>query len=67
MTDLVTYESTDAIATITINRPDRMNALNEGVIVGLQQAWQEFEASEDRVAVIHAAGLVGRRGRQGSS
>ena len=56
MTELVTYASAHSIATITINRPERMNALNEGVIVGLQQAWQRFEASEDRVAVIHAAG-----------
>ncbi len=56
MTDLVTYSSADDIATITINRAERMNALNEDVIVGLQQAWQDFEASSDRVAVIHAAG-----------
>ena len=56
MSDLVTYESNDRIALITINRADRMNALNEDVIVGLQQAWQRFENSEDRVAVPHAAG-----------
>ena len=56
MSQLVTYTSADRIATITINRPERMNALNEEVIVGLQQAWIDFEASEDRVAVIHAAG-----------
>ena len=40
--DLVSYDSTDHIATITINRPERMNALNEEIIVGLQQAWQHF-------------------------
>lgn len=56
MADLITYSSDESIATITINRADRMNALNEGVIVGLQEAWQRFEASTDRVAVIHAAG-----------
>lgn len=40
MTELVTYTSTsqDHLATITINRPDRMNALNEEVILGLQAA-----------------------------
>jgi len=53
---LVTYQSANQIATITINRADRMNALNEEVIVALQQAWQTFEDSEDRVAVLHAAG-----------
>lgn len=56
MTQWVTYTSKDQIATITINRADRMNALNEGVIVGLQSAWQQFETSDDRVAVLHAAG-----------
>ena len=56
MTQWVTYDSQEQIATITINRAERMNALNEGVIVGLQQAWQRFEAEDDRVAIIHAAG-----------
>ncbi|MEM9620334.1 MAG: enoyl-CoA hydratase-related protein [Pseudomonadota bacterium] len=56
MSELITYTTENRIATITINRPERMNALNEEVIVGLQQAWQKFEASDDRVAVVHAAG-----------
>ena len=56
MSDLVTYESTSGIATIVINRAERLNALNEEVIVGLQAAWQRFEDSDDRVAVLHAAG-----------
>lgn len=56
MAEIITYESVDRIATITINRADRMNALNEDVIVGLQAAWNRFEASDDRVAVLHAAG-----------
>ena len=56
MTDEVQYEVQGRIAVITINRPEKMNALNEGVIVGLQQAYQRFEAGEERVAVIHAAG-----------
>ena len=54
--DLVSYDSTDHIATITINRPERMNALNEEIIVGLQRAWQHLQQSDDRVAVLHAAG-----------
>ncbi|MDG2277687.1 MAG: enoyl-CoA hydratase-related protein [Pseudomonadales bacterium] len=56
MSDLVTYTSEDRIATITINRAERMNALNEEVIVGLQAAWQQLEDSDDRVGIIHAAG-----------
>ncbi len=53
---LVTYESADRIATVTINRAEKMNALNEGVILGLMDAWQEFADSDDLVAVLHAAG-----------
>lgn len=56
MSDIISYESKDRIATITINRSDRLNALNEDVIVGLQNAWLQFEDGEDRVAVLHAAG-----------
>lgn len=56
MSDVVTYSSQDHIAVISINRPAQMNALNEGVIVGLQAAWRRFEASDDRVAILHAAG-----------
>jgi len=52
----VTYESQDGVAVVTINRPDRMNALNEDVIQGLKSAWQRLESSDDRVAVLHAAG-----------
>lgn len=52
----VVYRSEDRIATITINRADRLNALNEAVIVGLNQAWRRFADSDDRVAILHAAG-----------
>lgn len=56
MSELVTYNSKDRVATITINRADRMNALNEEVILGLQAAWRRLESSEDRVAVLTASG-----------
>ncbi len=56
MSEAVLYHSEGGIATITINRPERMNALNEAVIVQLQHAWQTFEAGDDRVAVLHASG-----------
>ena len=56
MSELVTYKAEGSIALITINRAERMNALNEDVIVGLQAAWQRFEQSDERVAVLHAAG-----------
>ncbi len=53
---LVSYQTQGHIAIITIDRAERMNALNEDVIVGLQAAWQRFEQSDDRVAILHAAG-----------
>ena len=56
MSDVVTYSSEDGIATITINRADKMNALNEDVIQGLKAAWIRLEESDDRVAILHAAG-----------
>ena len=56
MTELVTYTSHDHVATITINRADRMNALNEEVILALQTAWRRLENSDDRVGVLTAAG-----------
>ena len=56
MSDVVTYESNDGIAVVTLNRADKMNALNEDVIQGLKNAWIQLEASDDRVAILHAAG-----------
>ena len=36
--ELVTYESKDRIATITINRADKMNALSSGVVIQMRDA-----------------------------
>lgn len=55
--DAVTYESQDGVATITINRPKQLNAINSAVENGLAQAWRRFNASdEDRVAILTGAG-----------
>ena len=59
MSELVTYEVSESIATITINRADRLNALNEGVIVGLQQAWQCFEAGDEHLRLSTARRNLG--------
>ncbi len=56
MSSVVTYESADRIATITINRADKLNAMNEAVIQGLREAWLRFAEADDRVAILHAAG-----------
>ena len=56
MNSSVIYESKNNIAIITINRPDRLNAINEEVELGLAAAWHRFNASSDRVAVLTGAG-----------
>ncbi|MEI6612055.1 enoyl-CoA hydratase-related protein [Polynucleobacter sp.] len=56
MSQAVTYESNNNIALITINRPERLNAINEEVEVGLANAWRKFNQSNDRVAVLTGAG-----------
>jgi len=53
---VVIYESRDGIATITINRPERYNVITHEVVTELHAAWQRFESSSDRVAVLAAAG-----------
>jgi enoyl-CoA hydratase len=53
----VTYHSADGIATITINRAERMNRLDDAVVEGLHQAWRRLMTSDaDRVAVLTGAG-----------
>ena len=55
--EVVTYTSQDGVATIMINRPDKMNAISTEVEIGLMRAWQRFNASnDDRVAVLTGAG-----------
>ena len=56
MSEVVKHASDNGISTITLNRPDKMNALNEELIVTLQQRLKQFQESDDRVAILHAAG-----------
>jgi enoyl-CoA hydratase len=57
MGELVSYVVAEpGIALITIERADKMNALNEGVIQGLRNAWQRFADGDELVAVLAAAG-----------
>ncbi len=50
--ELVTYESKDGIAIITLNRPDKLNALDVDLGKALRAAWQRFQAGDDRVAIL---------------
>lgn len=54
---LVTYESQNGIAEITLNRADKYNVINHEIVEELHQAWVRFANSpEDRVAILAAAG-----------
>jgi enoyl-CoA hydratase/carnithine racemase len=54
--DVVLYESNDRIATITINRPEKMNALSESVVAELRSAFDRLEDSDDLVAILTSTG-----------
>jgi enoyl-CoA hydratase/carnithine racemase len=53
----VLYSAADAVATITINRPDRRNAINPAVIRGISEALERAEADESvSVCVLTGTG-----------
>ena len=53
----VTTEHRGAISIIRINRPERLNAINQAVAVEMQQAFKTFDADPNqRVAILSAAG-----------
>ena len=52
----VKYESRDGIAIITLNRPEKRNAINNEVARGLRDAFERLNAGEERVGVITHAG-----------
>jgi enoyl-CoA hydratase/carnithine racemase len=50
------YESRDGVAIVTLNRPEKRNAMNNDVALGLRAAWGRLNESDDRVGVITHAG-----------
>ncbi|MFM9940975.1 MAG: enoyl-CoA hydratase/isomerase family protein [Hyphomicrobiaceae bacterium] len=55
--ETVTYRSEGGVAVITLNRPERMNRMDDSLMDGLHAAWKRLMASsEDRVAVLTGAG-----------
>jgi enoyl-CoA hydratase/carnithine racemase len=52
---LVRYDSVDHVATITMERTEAHNALNNALCDELRQAWLRFRDSDDRVAVLASA------------
>jgi enoyl-CoA hydratase len=56
--ELVTIERTGATATVTIQRPDKLNALNARVVAELTRAFQDLAGAADpvRCAILTGAG-----------
>ena len=53
----VEFSVNDYVARVTINRPDRYNALDESTAAQLEDAWQKIEADPDiRVVILSGAG-----------
>jgi enoyl-CoA hydratase len=57
MADLVRTDITDRIATVTIDRPEKLNALNREVLEALDASFVAIEARDDvAVAIVTGAG-----------
>src|SRR5688500_18001522 len=57
MADEVLYEVADHVATVTLNRPDRMNAATFDLGEGLIDAFARIDADDDvRVVILTGAG-----------
>jgi enoyl-CoA hydratase len=52
----LSYESRDDIAIITLNRPEKRNAINNDMAHALRDAWHRLNQSSDRAGVITHAG-----------
>jgi len=52
MTEAVLFEIQSGVATVTLNRPDRLNALNEDIHTGLRAAFSRIETDETIRAVL---------------
>jgi enoyl-CoA hydratase/carnithine racemase len=54
--DLVTYQAAGGVATITLNRPDKLNAIDSRVCEGLRAALQRLQDGPERAGVLIGAG-----------
>lgn len=53
----ILIEKNNKVATLTINRPEALNALNSEVLADLDAAWEELQADDDvSVIIITGAG-----------
>lgn len=57
MPDEILTAVADGVATVTLNRPDKRNAMNAAMLAGLRGAFDELDARRDvRVVVVRGAG-----------
>jgi enoyl-CoA hydratase/carnithine racemase len=57
MTDKVLYEKRGPIAYVTLNRPDKLNAIDPDVNERLREIWTDFRDDDDlRVAILTGSG-----------
>jgi enoyl-CoA hydratase len=55
--ETIQYEKRDHVAIITINRPEAMNSLTLEMLLGIEEAFDDFNADDDAwVAIFTAAG-----------
>ena len=55
--DILMYEKKERIVTITLNRPERMNALSLELIARMTAAWEKFRNDDDAwVAIVTGSG-----------
>jgi enoyl-CoA hydratase len=53
----ILYEHQDHVVTITLNRPERHNCIDQATNLELQHAWKRFRDDKDAlVAIITGAG-----------
>ena len=57
MAELVTYRREGKIAYLALNRPEKLNAINPGLIADFHAALDEFTGDPDaRVAILYGEG-----------
>jgi len=60
MSEIVSYQASDRVATITLNRPEARNAVNGDVATGLEAAIDRLEADDDVWVGVLAANTDGQ-------
>jgi enoyl-CoA hydratase/carnithine racemase len=53
---VVTVEERGPVSIVSINRPEKLNAINKAVAIALQQAFAAFAGGGQRVAILTGAG-----------